>query len=238
MQRLHGAMRGTTQRLGRGLVAIVLCYTLCLPVPLGLAQQAATDSQATRPAKRRPEYASGQLQADERILHALNRFTFGPKPGDLEAVRAMGLEKWFDAQLHPATIDETDLNARLAQYPAMQWSVQDLIFRLPSNAIIRQAADWQGENASRRHVARGVRKPDLPFSDEKSGASRETSGGDGESGNGNGDGTRDRGTSHSSGLKSPAGGTVREGGNKRTRERQRRQQRQHGGKRGHGVQYA
>ncbi len=140
MQRLHGAMRGTTQRLGRGLVAIVLCYTLCLPVPLGLAQQAATDSQATRPAKRRPAYASGQLQADERILHALNRFTFGPKPGDLEAVRAMGLEKWFDAQLHPATIDETDLNARLAQYPAMQWSVQDLIFRLPSNAIIRQAA--------------------------------------------------------------------------------------------------
>jgi uncharacterized protein (DUF1800 family) len=88
---------------------------------------------------------SGQMGGDERILHALNRFTFGPKPGDLEAVQTMGLEKWFDEQLHPANIDEADLNARLAQYPAMQWSTQDLVFRMPSPAIIRQAANGKIE---------------------------------------------------------------------------------------------
>ena len=80
------------------------------------------------------------MRGDERILQALNRFTFGPKPGDLEAVRTMGLDNWFDQQLRPGAIDETDLNARLAQFPAMQWSMQDLFFRLPSNPIIRQAA--------------------------------------------------------------------------------------------------
>jgi uncharacterized protein (DUF1800 family) len=85
------------------------------------------------------------LQGDERILHALNRFTFGPRPGDLEAVRAMGLDKWFDQQLHPATFDETDLNARLAQFPAMQGNPQDLLFRLPSNAVIRQVADGKAQ---------------------------------------------------------------------------------------------
>ena len=53
-------------------------------------------------ARDRPAYHSTQLQGDERILHALNRFTFGPRPGDLEAVRAMGLDHWFDQQLHPA----------------------------------------------------------------------------------------------------------------------------------------
>ena len=74
-------------------------------------------------------------------MHALNRFTFGPRPGDLEAVRAMGLEKWFNRQLHPETLDQSNLAARLAQFPAMQWSPQDLLFRLPSNAVIRQAAD-------------------------------------------------------------------------------------------------
>jgi uncharacterized protein (DUF1800 family) len=125
------------------LIAIALCYSLCFPVPLGLAQQAS--DRAPAQATHRTEYEAGELRGDERILHALNRFTFGPKPGELEAVRAMGLEKWFDAQLHPATIDQTDLNARLAEYPAMQWSVQDLIFRLPSNAIIRQAADGKVE---------------------------------------------------------------------------------------------
>jgi uncharacterized protein (DUF1800 family) len=84
---------------------------------------------------------AGQLRGDERILHALNRFTFGPRAGDLEAVQAMGLEQWFDRQLHPETIDETDLNARLAQFPAMQANPQDLLLRLPSNAVIRQAID-------------------------------------------------------------------------------------------------
>ena len=53
----------------------------------------------------------------------------------------MGLDRWFDQQLHPATIDETDLNARLAAYPAMQWNTEDLLRRLPSNAVIRQAID-------------------------------------------------------------------------------------------------
>ncbi len=124
----------------RDAMAIALCWSLCFPAPLGLAQEAAAD-QAPTQTRHRPEYHSGQLSGDERILHALNRFTFGPRPGDLEAVRQMGLDKWFEQQLHPAGIDEADLNVRLAQYPAMQWSVQDLLFRMPSPAIIRQAID-------------------------------------------------------------------------------------------------
>jgi len=81
------------------------------------------------------------LQGDERVLHALNRFTFGPRPGDLEAVKAMGLEKWLAQQLHPASINEADLRARLAQFPAMRDSTEELLVRLPSNAMIRQAVD-------------------------------------------------------------------------------------------------
>jgi uncharacterized protein (DUF1800 family) len=127
-----------------GLTAILLCYTLCVPAPISAAQQAADPNQPTN-TKSRSNYASGQLRGDERILQALNRFTFGPKPGDLEAVRKMGLDQWFDEQLRPASIDETDLNARLAEFPAMQWSMQDLFFRLPSNPIIRQAANGKVE---------------------------------------------------------------------------------------------
>jgi uncharacterized protein (DUF1800 family) len=104
-----------------------------------LPAQSPTNAKA--PSAQRPPYKPAQLNGDERILHALNRFTFGPKPGDLEAVKAMGLETWFDRQLHPETIDQSDLNARLAQYPAMQLSVQDLIVRYPTNAMIRQTID-------------------------------------------------------------------------------------------------
>ena len=141
----------------RGAIGLLLCWSLSFPTPLALAQEGVSGGQTSAPThehsapqKRRPEYESDQLQGDARILHALNRFTFGPQPGDVDAVRAMGpgktgLDRWFDAQLHPESLDETDLNARLAEYPAMQWSVRDLMFRMPSPAIIRQAADGKIE---------------------------------------------------------------------------------------------
>jgi uncharacterized protein (DUF1800 family) len=134
------SLRGSAYKV----VALVLCYGLCFPAPLGLAEDASTDQPQTQQGHRE-KYVSGELQGDDRILQALNRFTFGPKPGDVEAVRQMGLEKWFDQQLQPATLDEADLNVRLAQYPSMMWSTQDLLFRLPSNAIIRQAANGKIE---------------------------------------------------------------------------------------------
>jgi hypothetical protein len=150
-------LRGSIQRTCAG----VLCWSMCFPAPLALAQDSAPPNAAsnaaanvrssapvpsTGPRTHRSEYESGQLRGDARILHALNRLTFGPRPGDIEAVRAMGpgntgLEKWFDQQLHPENIDESDLDARLAQFPAMQWSTQDLLYRMPSQAMIRQAAD-------------------------------------------------------------------------------------------------
>ena len=128
-----------------GLTAILLCFSLCAPAPISAAQQPADPNQPSAHARSNSNSASLQLRGDDRILHALNRFTFGPKPGDLEAVRKMGLDNWFDEQLRPAAIDETDLSARLAQFPAMQWSMQDLFFRLPSNPIIRQAAQGKVE---------------------------------------------------------------------------------------------
>ena len=129
------------QRL-KAVIAVVLCWSFALPAPLGLAQQAAasaTDSLSLPNPPRRQGYHSDLIQGDDRILHALNRFTFGPRPGDLEAVRKLGLDNWFNQQLHPASIDDKDLDARLAKYPAMQWTPEDLLFRAPNNAIVRQA---------------------------------------------------------------------------------------------------
>src|SRR6266849_443381 len=55
-----------------------------------------------------------KLSKDEPILHALDRLTFGPRPGDVEAVKKMGLKKWIDLQLHPERIAETpELLAKL-----------------------------------------------------------------------------------------------------------------------------
>ncbi len=120
-------------------VAAVLCFSLVSSPLSGMAADAAS-SKPSHPLPRKA-YKSSQIQGDQRILHALNRFTFGPRPGDLEVVRSIGLDKWFEQQLDPASLDMSDLNARLAQFPAMQWNLQDLLYRLPSNGLIRQAID-------------------------------------------------------------------------------------------------
>jgi len=119
-------------------VARFLVATILSPGPaitaLEHAQPAASQTAARR------SYVSTQLQGDERILHALDRLTFGARPGDAAAVRAKGLDQWFEEQLHPGAIDNSALDARLARFPAMQWSTRDLLFRAPANPVIRQAA--------------------------------------------------------------------------------------------------
>ncbi len=39
------------------------------------------------------------------VSHALSRLTFGPRPGDVDRVRALGLAAWIDRQLAPCTGD-------------------------------------------------------------------------------------------------------------------------------------
>src|SRR5262245_43418559 len=47
-----------------------------------------------------------KLAVDKQIVHALNRLTFGVRPGDIEQVRRVGVEKWIDLQVHPERIPE------------------------------------------------------------------------------------------------------------------------------------
>jgi len=79
-----------------------------------------------------------QIQGDQRVLHALNRFTFGPRPGDLAAVQAVGVKAWFERQLNPLSIDDSALEARLEMFPAMQMEQAELMQRYPSPAVLRQ----------------------------------------------------------------------------------------------------
>ena len=61
-----------------------------------------------------------ELSPDEAILHALNRLAYGPRPGDIDRVRQMGLAKWIDQQLNPNSIDDKAVDARLENYPDLE----------------------------------------------------------------------------------------------------------------------
>ena len=82
-----------------------------------------------------------QLTEDEAIVHALNRLAYGPRPGDVERIRQMGLEKWIDQQLHPESIDDQALNQRLQRYPTLNMSSKQLLEEYPRP---EQVAKQQG----------------------------------------------------------------------------------------------
>jgi uncharacterized protein (DUF1800 family) len=71
----------------------------------------------------------------------LNRFTFGPRPGDVEAVVKMGPDAWFEQQLNPDSIPDPALDKRLADYPSLYLPPNELLVQFPSNQIIRQITE-------------------------------------------------------------------------------------------------
>ena len=117
----------------RPALALTLCATL-LDAPL-----------SAHPASAKPGLPPSHrdrtvpLTPQERTLHALNRFTFGPRPSDVAAVSRLGLDHWFEQQLNPQSIDDSALDTRLAIFPAMHLTQPQLVSRFPSNQLIRVA---------------------------------------------------------------------------------------------------
>jgi len=76
-----------------------------------------------------------------RAIQVLNRLTFGPRPGDVDRVLAIGVDKWIDEQLHPDSIDDRALDLRLTQFRTLRMSTAQLAENFPPPALIRQIAD-------------------------------------------------------------------------------------------------
>ncbi|MEP7075959.1 MAG: DUF1800 domain-containing protein, partial [Acidobacteriota bacterium] len=60
--------------------------------------------------------------SDRNVRQALNRLTFGAKPGDFEAVKKMGVKAFIEQQLSPDTIDDSVLDKKLEKLPTLMLS--------------------------------------------------------------------------------------------------------------------
>ena len=99
-----------------------------------------TTGATARPAK---QWTSA-IPKDRRIEHALNRLTFGPRPGDAAAVKAIGLNKWIEQQLHPESIPENFvLSQKLKTLDTLSLPSAELVRSYPSQQEIRQMVNGQ-----------------------------------------------------------------------------------------------
>ena len=81
------------------------------------------------------------MDEQKRALHALNRLAFGPRPGDVERVAAMGVDKWIDQQLHPEKIDDRALDARLAPFRTLRMDTREMVENFPPPQVIKAIAE-------------------------------------------------------------------------------------------------
>jgi uncharacterized protein (DUF1800 family) len=94
-------------------------------------------------ADKKPKNAakSATLSEHDRALHALHRLTFGPRPGDIEKVLALGVDKWIAQQLEPAQIPDPAVDAKMGPYRTLRMQPRELVQAFPSNQLIREAAE-------------------------------------------------------------------------------------------------
>ena len=113
-----------------------------------------------------PAFASGSgaaspAAADEAtIVHVLNRIAFGARPGDVEAVKAMGLEAYIDQQLHPERIADAALAAHLAGLTTLTMSSREIASRFEQPMLEARRDKRQDQAAQASGAAPG--QPPMP----------------------------------------------------------------------------
>ncbi len=130
-------LRFANRHAASAALAIVLAGTLMLGAFIPVV--ANTKSKA----------ASSGLTTDQRVLHLLNRIGYGPRPGDIERVKQMGIDKYIDLQLHPERVDDPAIDAKLANFPSLRMSLTEIQEKYPPPQFLaRQLGLKQGKNAT------------------------------------------------------------------------------------------
>src|SRR5947208_5892334 len=141
----------------RSFLALILACS-CLPLGVDFPAVAATPP-AAKDKKQKPDPALKglpitELSPDEAILHALNRLAYGPRPGDVEHVRQMGLSKWIEQQLNPHSVDDQAMEARLQDYPTLHMSTAKLINEYPQPKQAEKQAEKQAQARAQQEQRR------------------------------------------------------------------------------------
>jgi uncharacterized protein (DUF1800 family) len=93
--------------------------------------------------QQKPNYSQFQkkLSKDKQTLHALDRLTFGPRPGDVQAVKKMGLQKWIELQLDPERIPENpELAAKLEPLESLRMTQAEAVRTYPTPQMVLAVA--------------------------------------------------------------------------------------------------
>ncbi len=114
--------------------------------------------------------AAGPAQTDDQtITHVLNRLGYGARPGDVEKVRAMGVVKYIEQQLHPERIPDQAVEEKLGHLETVGKSQSELAreYFIPAAQAKRQQKQAQAGKNGKAAV-----EPDSPANTDEQRAPR------------------------------------------------------------------
>ena len=71
------------------------------------------------------------LTEEQKILHVLNRLGYGPRPGDVERVKALGLTAYLQQQLYPEAIPDRAVEPKLKNLSTLGMTTAELMREFP-----------------------------------------------------------------------------------------------------------
>jgi uncharacterized protein (DUF1800 family) len=104
---------------------------------VGLACAPAASQHVARAPEPAMVAEAREQTADQQVRHVLNRLAFGARPGDVERVRAVGVDRWIAMQLQPSRIQDTATERIVAALPTLAMSSRELLARYPTPQVVR-----------------------------------------------------------------------------------------------------
>lgn len=106
------------------LIAFISIFVMCAPIfALG------TDTKSGTKA----------LTQEQKIMHVLNRLGFGARPGDVEKVKTIGLQKYIDQQLNGFSLDDALAETKVKNIEIFNMSTAEVFAKYPNpGALLRQ----------------------------------------------------------------------------------------------------
>ena len=101
--------------------ACLLAVLLTFGPSLGLAQEMKQKGKG-----KTAKVIAKSLTDEQRVLHLLDRTSFGPRPGEVERVLKTGWQKYLDEQLNPERIDDQALEQKLKNIESQRLSNSEL----------------------------------------------------------------------------------------------------------------
>lgn len=104
-----------------------------------------SNARASFAQKDKPAARSDRLTDEQRIMHVLSRLGFGARPGDIERVKAIGIQKYIEQQLNPERISDEVAETKVKNLSTLSMTTAQLYEKYPQPGQIRRQLQRRGD---------------------------------------------------------------------------------------------